>query len=127
MATDIDLILLEFGPHQLKGRSPIPAAFVDYKLGLYRTLTAGEEASLSVIAECADRADIPGFLVRYATEPWRFIVEPLTARATGMTKFSGTEVVSERAFVRFLWSLRGLELDQELADQLSDSIRRVAA
>jgi hypothetical protein len=120
LATDIDLILLEYAPG---GR---PVAFVDYKLGLDRKLQDGEAKAMATIADLCSRAEIPGFAVKYGTAPWRFRVYPMTPLANGLYRHGRGELITERAYVRFLYELRGLELPAAVAEDLDDTTERAA-
>lgn len=118
LATDIDLILLEFAPG---GR---PVAVIDYKLGLKRKLADSEAQVLATIADFASRADLPGFAVKYGTDPWRFRVYPMTPLSQGVYRHGRGDLITEREYVRFLYELRGLELPAGL--ELDDRLEKAA-
>lgn len=116
LATDIDLILLEYAPG---GR---PVALIDYKLGLDRQLTDGEAHALSTIADLCSRAELPGYAVKYGSEPWRFRVYPMTPLAGGLYPLGRGELITELTYVRFLYALRGLRVPTDVAQVLDDRI-----
>lgn len=117
MATDIDAILLVEYSH---GRI---AALVDYKLGLERKLEDGEGHALATIAELASRGDIPGFVVKYGTDPWRFRVYPMPGYAQGLYPHGRGELITEREWVTFLYQLRGIDaLPADVARVLDDTL-----
>lgn len=113
LATDIDLILLEYSAGRL-------AALIDYKLGVDRKLPETEAHACMKIGELGERATLPAFCVKYSTDPWRFRVYPLNTYGEGTMPFGRGEPVSERRFVAFLYSLRNVELPRDVAKGLHD-------
>lgn len=113
---DLDFIVAEYDARK-------PVALIDYKYGLDRlegALRLDERDNLAVLARLADAASLPAFAVCYDRRPWRFRVHPLNDRAretepryqpnpdvlNRVVGLYGQEL-SEVAFVRFLYLLRG--------------------
>lgn len=113
-STDIDLLLLEYRD---RGRL---CALVDFKAGLQRQLEQGELLSLTAIAELGDRADLPAYLVKYETEPWRFAVYPMNARARGIMPYcERAEIIDEWTFVRHLYAVRGRPAPRDVLEAVA--------
>lgn len=118
LATDLDLILLEYAP-----AGPL-CALIEYKLGLDRTIPDAEAKAVLRLGELAERASLPAFCVIYGGgrngDPWRFRVYPLGAYGSGAMIFARGETVTELTYVRFLYALRGLKLPADVAQDLDD-------
>ena len=105
-ATDLDFVMLEYGNGHTE-----PVAIIEYKRSHRRTLSAGEQNSVSAIGRLAERAGIPAFTVTYDPDAWTFIVHPSNALAAEHDAFHAHAPIGyrlgEAEFVEFLYGLRG--------------------
>lgn len=111
-AVDLDFILLEFDKSQ-------PTALIEYKSEL-----AAEQfpthPSLVALTHLGNRANLPVFVVRYATNFEWFRIMPLNAVAKKIIPERIT--VPEREFVSWLYSIRGLSMPDEVLKLLDTTI-----
>lgn len=108
-AIDIDFIMIEYN-------TGIPVALIDYKryTGSLRNLS---QQSIKAISILADNSKIPFFVVYYWDNPWAFKVKPINSYAEEslkQSKFASKDrVLSEQEFVRFLYELRNIKLNEQ--------------
>lgn len=108
-AVDADLFL-EYDGGQL-------AALVEYKWNSQTTNLS--HPSIQCLLGIAEKCQVPLVLAHYVTEDWVFRVRPLNDLARKWFP-KCHQIVSERAFVEFLYEVRGRELPDAVRDTLQD-------
>lgn len=81
-------------------------------------LIDGDQAKVTVLFKLAERSHLPAFVVRYAADLTTFRVEPASFSALQWISREG-QLFGERAFVEFLYRLRGRTLPAAIAATLA--------
>lgn len=101
-----------------------PVALFEYKNEFAESLMLSNELKsrrpLSVFKRLADRANLPAFICRYASDFAAFKVAPLNAESKKQLPDRAT--MSEIEYVRFLYRLRGRKLPRKVEEFLSGQI-----
>jgi hypothetical protein len=106
-AVDVDFLLLEYDA----GRA---AALVEYKHEDAQIVRLAHP-SIRAIADLAERADLPAFVVRYGDDFSWWYPTPLTDRARALLPEPG--FLSEREWMGLLYRCRGRRLPAEWSQQ----------
>lgn len=104
-AADLDFVLVEYDAEE-------PKAIIEYKHEAAPVFVSGS-SGLRVLAKLGDLAGLPAYLVRYDTELAYFNVRGLNER--GRAFCPQADWISERAYVTFLYALRGRPLPPGLS------------
>jgi hypothetical protein len=107
-AVDIDFLLIEYD----KGKA---VALVEYKNELAIPQYASHPSYMAII-DLGNKANIPVFACRYASDFSWFKVVPLNSIAK--TKINNTIIMNEHEYISFLYQLRGYKVHPELFTSL---------
>lgn len=109
--SDLDLIATEYDQRE-------PIALIDYKMRraplepVPSTIKLLSDANLYVMGRLGARAGLPAFVVFYGARFAWFQVQGLNR--DGLKRVPGSQPLSERDYVSFLFELRGRELSEEV-------------
>ena len=103
-AVDIDFLLIEYCYSE-------PAALIEYKKE-NAPEPMPDNQSYRALTTLGNRAELPVFLVRYTPDFAKFTVVTLNQKARDVLPL--TTDMTERQYVDFLYSLRGLPLPENL-------------
>lgn len=105
-AVDIDFLVLEYDAAE-------PVALVEFK-NEHAAFADPRHPSYRALRKLADRAGVPFFGVRYASDFSWFRVLPLNRRALG--RLPAKAVMTEEEWVSFLYRLRGRDPPPEVLE-----------
>jgi len=109
-SVDLDFLMVEYN----KG---VPVALVEYKH--FRAAAPNLlHPSYQALLKLADAANLPFLIAVYWPGAWAFRVSPVNAKARGV--FAPDETLSERAFVRRLYEIRRLAVEDATIAVLND-------
>ena len=108
--TDLDFVCAESAFNT-------PVAIIDYKK-MRKMHLSHPSGALKSINNLSLMARLPFFIVFYQEEPPVFTVEPMNPQAHDWMP-SGTEVMSEREYVEFLFAIRKQQPDEAYLQTLS--------
>lgn len=112
-AVDIDFLMAEYDRAE-------PVAIIEYKQECAKPIPSGDP-NLRTIANLADKADLPAFVVRYGADLSWFKARALNGK--GREVLPGIATYSEPEYVTFLYELRGRAVPQEWSAKLPGDLR----
>lgn len=111
-AVDLDFLMVEYN-------LGAPVALVEYKDRRARKPDLNH-ATYRAINQLANIAELPFLIAFYWPECWAFRVSPVNARAKLV--YRGDILLTERRFVKSLYHLRGLKIEEQVYRQLNTSL-----
>lgn len=116
-AADLDFLMVEYN-------LGVPVALVEYKHHQAKTPEL-RHPTYRAIYELAKLADLPFLIAFYWPNEWAFRVDPVNDKARGT--YGDGMMLTERRFVKSLYYLRGLKVQEQVLANLRDELPRQEA